>query len=404
MVNIKNDFPILSRKINGKQLVYLDNSATSQKPKQVIKAVTDYYYNYNSNIHRAIHTIGEEATREYEKTRGNIAGFINAKTGSEIVFVRNATEAINLVMYSYARNNLKKGDEIIATVMEHHSNIVPWQQLRKQGVKLNFVDINDEGELDIKQMEKLVSNKTKLIAVTHVSNVLGTINDIKKIAKIAHEHNALLLVDAAQSAPHIKIDVQDMDADFLAISGHKMMAPMGIGVLYVKQGILDKMEPFLFGGDMIKEVSLEEASWNELPWRFEAGTPNVAGVIGLNAAVDYLKKIGMDNVRKHELELTKYALNEMSKIKNVKVYGGKDASKRAGVISFNVNNVHSHDVATILDSFGIAIRSGHNCAQPLMKRLNVSSVARASFYVYNTKDDVDKLVAGLKEVERVFKL
>ncbi len=403
-MNVRNDFPILERKVNGKKLAYLDNSATSQKPRQVIDAITNYYNNYNSNIHRAIHTLSTEATEVYESARENFAKFVNAKSKREIIFVRNATEAANLVMHSWGRANLKKGDEIVASVMEHHSNIVPWQSLKENGVIVRFVDIDENGKLKIDQLKKLVNKKTKLIAVTHVSNVLGTINDVKTIAKIAHENNSLILIDGAQSVPHMKVDVQDIDCDFMIVSGHKMMAPTGIGVLYAKENILKEMHPFLLGGDMIKEVSLEEASWNDIPWKFEAGTPDIAGAIGLNAAVNYLMRIGMDNVREHEIEITEYALKKLSAIKVIKLYGSKEAGERAGVISFNMGNVHSHDVASIVDQYGVAIRSGHNCAQPLMKRLGVSSVARASFYVYNTKEDVDRLVEALNDVKKVFKL
>ncbi len=402
-MNVRKDFPILERKVNGKKLAYLDNSATSQKPRQVIDAITNYYNDYNSNIHRAVHTLGTEATEVYEAARENFAKFINAKSKREIIFVRNATEAANLVMYSWGRANLKKGDEIVASVMEHHSNIVPWQGLKESGVIVRFVDIDENGKLKIDQLKKLVNKKTKLVAITHVSNVLGTINDVKMIAKIAHENNSLILVDGAQSVPHMKVDVQDIDCDFMIISGHKMMAPTGIGVLYVKEGILKEMQPFLLGGDMIKEVSLEGASWNDLPWKFEAGTPDIAGAIGLNAAVNYLMKIGMDTVREHEIEITEYALKKLSTIKGIKIYGSKNAGERAGVISFNIANIHSHDVASIVDGYGVAIRSGHNCAQPLMKRLGVSSVARASFYVYNTKEDVDRLIEALNRVKKVFK-
>jgi len=399
---IRKDFPILKRKVNGKPLVYLDNAATSQKPKIVIDSLTNYYEKYNANVHRGIHKLSEEATQAYEETRKKIAKFINAKSEKEIIFTKNTTEAINLVMYSFGMQ-LKSGNEIISSVMEHHSNIVPWQFLQNFGIKLKFVDINEDGTLNIEDYEKLITEKTKLIAVVHVSNVLGTINPIKEISRIAHKNNALLLVDAAQSVPHMKVDVQAMDCDFMAFSAHKMLGPTGVGVLYGKREILEGIKPFLYGGDMIREVSLYETKYNEVPWKFEAGTPNIADVIAFGAAIDYLEKIGMKNVEKHERDLTKYALRKLSKIKNLEIYGPENPDQRIGVISFNLKNIHPHDVASILDQEGIAIRSGHLCAQPLMKRLNIQAAARASFYLYNTKEEINKLAAALLKTKKVFK-
>jgi cysteine desulfurase/selenocysteine lyase len=399
---IRRDFPILKRRVNGKPLIYLDNAATSQKPEAVIDALTTYYKKYNANVHRGIHKLSEEATQAYEETRKKISKFINAKSEKEIIFTKNTTEAINLVMYSFGMQ-LKPGDEVISSVMEHHSNIVPWQFLQNFGIKLKFVDINEDGTLKIEDYEKLITPHTKLIAVTHVSNVLGTINPIKEISRIAHKNNILLLVDAAQSVPHMEVDVQEIDCDFMAFSSHKMLGPTGVGVLYAKRELLERMKPFLYGGDMIREVSLYETKYNEVPWKFEAGTPNIADVIAFGAAIEYLEKIGMKNIEKHERELTKYALKKLSKIKNLEIYGPKNPNQRIGVISFNLKNIHPHDVASILDQEGIAIRSGHLCAQPLMKRLNIQAAARASFYLYNTKKDIDKLVQALLKVKKVFK-
>jgi len=402
---IREDFPILKRKIKGKPLIYLDNAATTQKPIQVINAIKEYYEKYNANIHRAIHTLGEEATEKYEEAREKIRRFINAKSTKEIIFVRNATEAINLVMYSWALNNLKRNDEIISTIMEHHSNIVPWQFLRDRiGIKLNFLDIDDQGFLRLDHLNKIISKKTKLIAITHASNVLGTINPIKEIVRIAHENGSLVLVDGAQSVPHMKVDVKELDCDFLVFSGHKMLGPMGIGVLYCKEEILESIQPFLYGGDMIKCVSLEKSEWNDLPLRFEAGTSNVEGAIGLGAAIDYLNKIGLENVREHDANLTKYALEKLSNISDVEIYGPKNANKKTGLIAFNFNNVHPHDVSHILDDEGIEIRSGHHCAMPLHKRLGIESSARISFYIYNTKEEIDKFIEALKNIKKILKI
>ena len=394
---IRNDFPILKRKVNGRQLVYLDNAATTQKPKQVIDAITDYYSSYNANIHRGIHKLSEEATEAYENSRGKTAKFINSQS-KEIVFTKNTTESINILAY-WTLRTLNKGDEIVLSVMEHHSNLVPWQMLAEKGVKLKFVDINEDGTLKMKQLNELVTKRTKIVSITQASNVLGTINPIKEIAKIAHDSGAFMIVDGAQSVPHMAVDAKQLGVDFLAFSSHKMLGPTGIGVLYGKEESLSKVTPFLRGGDMIKEVHLQETKWNDLPWRFEAGTPNIADVIGFGSAIDYLNKIGMNNIRKHEVELTKYAMKHLSD--KVTLHG--TAKEKGGAVSFSIEGIHPHDIATILDGEGIAIRSGHLCAQPLMERLGLSAVARASFYVYNTKEEVDKLVAGLENVKKIFK-
>lgn len=400
---IRKDFPILKRQINGHPLVYLDSAATTQKPKQVMQALTGFYEKHNSNVHRGIHTLSQEATELYDSSRQKVADLINAKF-EEIVFVRNATEAANIVLYSWAMQNMKAGDEVISTVMEHHSNIVPWQFLQKQGVKLKFVDIDEGGKLRMEHLNELVTPRTKLIAVTHVSNVLGTINPVKEICRIAHDNSALCLIDGAQSVPHMPVDVKNMDCDFLMFSGHKMLAPTGIGCLYGKAGILESMEPFLLGSDMIKSVSLEEAAFRESPWKFEPGTPNFGDAVALGAAVDYLQKIGMNNIREHEKELVGYALNRMQEVKGVQMYGPTNPEIKGGVISFNLGDIHSHDLATVLDNEGIAIRSGHHCAMPLMNRLGIAAASRASFYIYNTKQEIDIFISALEKARKIFKL
>ncbi len=400
--NIKKDFPILGRKINGKKLVYLDSAATSQKPVEVIHAVKGYYENSNANISRSVHKLGEEATEAYENARKSVADMINANSEKEIIFVRNTTEAINLVAYSYFLPVASSGGKIISTIMEHHSNIVPWQFINSRGMDLEFADISKDFTLDTGSLEKKLSSDTKLITVAHASNVLGTINEIEKIGGMAHDNGSLLMVDAAQSIPHMPVDVQKLDCDFLAFSGHKMLGPTGIGVLYARKEHLENMKPFMYGGDMIKNVTLENTNFNDVPWKFEAGTPDIAGAIGLEAAIRYLKKIGLDKIRKHEIGLTKHALNEFSKLSDVDTYGPADADKKGCVISFNIKDIHPHDVASLLDREGIAIRSGHACAQPLMGRLGVKAVARASGYIYNGKEDIDLLVEGIKKVKKTF--
>ncbi len=397
---IRKDFPILNRKVNGKTLVYLDSAATSQKPRQVLDAITGFYENHNANVHRGVHTLSQEATQLYDDARDKAAKFVGAQN-DEIIFTRNTTEAINIVLYSWACR-LKRGDEVVTTVMEHHSNIVPWQSLQKRGIKLRFADIDEEGRLRMDQMENIITQKTRLVAVTHASNVLGTINPVKEMAKMAHDAGSLVLIDGAQSVPHMPVDVERIGADFLAFSGHKMLAP-SIGCLYGKSDILKNMPPFMLGSDEIKEVSLRRATFREPPWRFETGTPDIAGAIGLGAAVDYLNKIGMRNVREHEKELVRYALKKLDS-KDIIIYGPKNPDARAGVISFNLGDIHSHDLATILDERGIAIRSGHHCAMPLMQRLGIAAASRASFYLYNTRQEIDVLAEALEHAREVFKL
>ena len=406
---IREDFPILKRKVSGgKPLVYLDNAATTQKPLAVINAIHDYYMNYNSNIHRAVHQLAEEATLEFEKTREKVAEFINARSTEEIVFTRNATEAINLVAYSWGRTNVKKEDRIVITELEHHSNIVPWQMLTSEkGAKLEYVGTDDNGYLKLQEyMNYLESSKkkVKLVSVSHMSNVLGTIVPVNDMIKMSHEKGIPVLIDAAQSVPHMPVDVQKMDCDFMAFSAHKMLGPTGVGILYVKKEILEKMPPFIGGGDMIKEVHKYETRYNDLPYKFEGGTPNIADVIGFAAAIDYLKKLDMDKVREHEVELTEYALDIITKVKGVTLYGPRNTEDRGGVISFNIGDIHPHDLATIMNDHGVAIRSGHHCAQVLMERLDVAATSRASFYIYNTKEEIDIFVSALEEARRLFKI
>ena len=406
---IREDFPILKRKVSGgKSLVYLDNAATTQKPLAVINAIHDYYMNYNSNIHRAVHQLAEEATLEFEKTREKVAEFINARSTEEIVFTRNATEAINLVAYSWGRTNVKKEDRIVITELEHHSNIVPWQILTSEkGAKLDYVGTDDNGYLKLQEyMNYLESSKkkVKLVSVSHMSNVLGTIVPVNDMIKMSHEKGIPVLIDAAQSVPHMPVDVQKMDCDFMAFSAHKMLGPTGVGILYVKKEILEKMPPFIGGGDMIREVHKYETRYNDLPYKFEGGTPNIADVIGFSAAINYLNKLGMDKVREHEVELTEYALDIITKVKGVTLYGPRNTKDRGGVISFNIGDIHPHDLATIMNDHGVAIRSGHHCAQVLMERLDVAATSRASFYIYNTKEEIDIFVSALEEARRVFKI
>lgn len=401
MLNVKGDFKILRRPIT-----YLDSSATSQKPEEVINAISDYYRNHNANVHRGVHILAEEATDLFEKSRGVVADFIGAKQ-EEIIFVRNTTEAINLVAYTWGRKNVRKWDSIATTIMEHHSNFVPWQMLAlEKRAEFTVWDITDSGTLDLDKIDEVVSKNTKILAVTHVSNVLGTINDVEEIIKRAKRinPNILVLVDGAQAVPHMKVNVSEIGADFYAFSGHKMMGPMGIGVLFGKKEILENMPPFLFGGSMIREVGIAKTDFMETPTRFEAGTPDVASVVGLSAAINYLKKLGMENVRNHEKELTKYCLETLGKIEGITIYGPKDAEEKAGVISFNYKIVHAHDVAQILDSVGVCVRSGHHCAMPLHTRLGIGASARASMYIYNDKSDIDRLVEGLEKAKSIFKL
>lgn len=404
---IRKDFPILQRKVReNKLLVYLDNASTSQKPIQVIDAINDYYKNQNANIHRAVYALAEEATEAYENTRTKIAKFLNIQKREEIIFVRGTTEAINLVAYSWGRQNVNKGDIIVTTEYEHHSNIVPWQLLTKErGAKLEYIGIDDNGELILDQLDSyLATGKVKLVTFSQMSNVLGTITNTDEIIKRCKKAGVKTLIDGAQSVPHMKVDLSKLGCDFFAFSAHKMLGPTGVGVLWVRKEVLETMQPFHGGGDMIREVHKYETTWNDLPYKFEAGTPNIADVIGFSAAIDYLNKIGMDNIRNHEIELTKYALDEMSKVKGITIYGPKDIAKRGGVISFNFHDVHPHDVATIIDKDGVAVRSGHHCAQVLMERLDVAATNRASFYVYNTKQEIDALIGSLNKVAELFKL
>jgi len=400
---IRQDFPILKRQINGNPLIYFDNAATSQKPRQVIDAISDYYTNHNGNIHRAIHTLSSEATDLFEHSREKISKFINAKTPSEIIFTRGTTEAINLVAYSLGCNHLGGGDEILVSRMEHHSNIVPWEIISKcRGFTIKYAQVNKDGTLDYQDFENQITKKTKICCLSQVSNVTGVINDIKRLTKAAHDHDALMLVDGAQSVPHMSVDVQKLDIDFLAFSGHKMLGPTGIGVLYGKTAILQKMAPFQGGGNMIKDVTLNDdkcnISWTELPWKFEAGTPDIAGVIGLGAAVDYLQNLGMDNVFNHEKELTHYAIEHLKEHKNITLYGPNDLSQRCGIIPFSLNGFSSHETAAIFNEYGIAIRSGYHCAQPLHQIFNLPSSARASFYIYNTQAEIDRFIEILEDL------
>jgi cysteine desulfurase / selenocysteine lyase len=401
---IRKDFPILGRKIRDKPLVYFDNAATTQKPLSVIDAIRDYYMNYNSNIHRAVHQMAEEATHAYETTRQKVARFINSRSTDEIIFTRNATEAINLVSHAWGQDNIRRDDRIVITELEHHSNIVPWQVLCNQTrASLDYIEVDDGGCLDMDSYEKTLRNrKTRLISISEVSNVLGTIVPIREIVKKAHAKDIPVLVDAAQSVPHMPVDVQATDCDFMVFSAHKMLGPTGVGILYVKREILEELQPFISGGDMIKEVHKYETVYNDLPYKFEAGTPNIADVIGFGAAMDYLNRLGMDKVRDHEIELTKYAMDAMKDIRGMTLYGPLDANNKGGVISFNLGDIHPHDLATILNDHGIAIRSGHHCAQVLMEKFDLSATSRASFYIYNTIEEVDKFINALNDARRLF--
>lgn len=400
---IRSQFPILDQDVNGKPLVYLDSSATSQKPLKVIETIEKYYKEINSNVHRGVHTLGTRATDAYEGAREKVRKFINAKSTQEVIFTRGTTTSLNTIASSYAAANLKAGDEIVITYMEHHSNIIPWQQVAKRtGAQLKYIPLQEDGTISLEDVRSTVTGNTKIVSVMQVSNVLGTINPVKEIAKIAHENGAVMVVDGAQSAPHMKIDVQDLDCDFLAFSGHKMCGPTGIGVLYGKKHLLENMEPVEFGGEMIDFVQLHESTWKELPWKFEGGTPIIAGAIGLGAAIDFLNEIGLDKIAEHEHQLAAYALDKLSAVEGITIYGPHDASKRGGLVTFNIDDVHPHDVATVLDAEGIAVRAGHHCAQPLMRWLKASATARASFYLYNTEEDIDKLVEGLVKTKEYF--
>lgn len=397
---IREQFPVLDQEVNGQPLVYLDSSATSQKPISVIEAVDDYYRHHNSNVHRGVHTLGNRATDLYEGARDKVRRFINAESTSEIIFNRGTTTALNTVASSYAYANLSEGDEIVLTYMEHHSNIIPWQQVAKAtGAKLKYIPLQEDGTITIQDAKETITKNTKIVAIAHVSNVLGTINPVKEVAKIAHENDAIIVVDGAQGAPHLKVDVQDLDCDFYAFSGHKMCAPTGIGVLYGKKHLLENMEPIEFGGEMIDFVGLYDSTWKELPWKFEGGTPIISGAIGLGAAIDFLNEVGLDAIHEHEEKLAKHALESLRTIDGISIYGPET---RAGLVTFNLNDVHPHDTATVLDADGIAVRAGHHCAQPLMKWLDVTATARASFYLYNTEEEIDRLVDGLRKAKEYF--
>lgn len=401
--DIKSYFPILNQEVNGHPLVYLDSAATSQKPIQVIEALSKYYNFDNSNVHRGVHTLGNRATEGYEGAREKVRKFISAKSTQEVIFMRGTTTAINTVAQSYGVANVEEGDEIVITYMEHHSNIIPWQQLAKQkGAILKYVDLEEDGTLSLEKVKSTITERTKIVSIMYVSNVLGTMNPIKEIAQIAHDNGAVMVVDGAQAAPHLRIDVQDLDCDFFAFSGHKMCGPTGIGVLYGKKELLEQMEPVEFGGEMIDFVGLYDSTWKELPWKFEGGTPIIAGAVGLAAAIDFLEEIGLDEIEKHEHQLAAYAMDRMSTINGLTIYGPSDPSKKAGIVTFNLDDVHPHDVATVLDMNGIAVRAGHHCAQPLMKWLQVTATARASFYLYNSEEDIDRLVTGLSTAKEYF--
>jgi len=401
---IRKDFPILNETINGKQLVYLDNSATTQKPKAVIDTICHYYSGYNANVHRSVHSLGIKATEAYENTRRMVANFINAPNPGCIIFTKGTTESINLVAYSWGRKFLEEGDEIVVTMMEHHSNIVPWQILaQEKRLILNFIPLKDDGTLDLEVFKSFLNEKTKLVAITYVSNVLGTINPIREIIRLSHSAGAIVLVDGAQSVPSIPTDVQELDADFLAFSAHKMLGPTGVGILYGKEELLEKMDPFLGGGEMIKRVTKDFSVWADVPYKFEGGTPNIAGVVGFAPAIAYLNKLGLSNVFDHERALVSYALNRLLKIDGIRIYGPLNSESRLNIISFNYRDIHPHDVATILDQEGIAIRAGHHCAQPLHSSIGISASCRVSFYLYNTREEIDIFVDALKKVDRIFK-
>ena len=402
---IREDFPVLSKKVyDDRPLVWLDSAATSQKPRQVIQALVDYYEGYNANVHRGVHALSMESTERYETARQKVADFVNAESAECLIWTRNTTEGINLVANTWGEDNIAAGDEIVVTAMEHHSNLVPWQQLaRRKGAKVRILPLAEDHALDMDAVDSIIGQRTRLLAMSHASNAVGTINPVKELAAKARAVGAAVLVDGAQSVPHMPVDAQDMDCDFLAFSGHKMLGPTGIGGLYVKRAVLERMNPFLTGGEMVLAVSYEKASWNDLPMRFEAGTPNIADAIALGAAVDYLQALGMDNVRKHEIDLTAYALNAFKELEEeLDVYGPKDARKRGGIVSFHHPDVHPHDLGTVLDRRGIAIRTGHHCAMPMVQSLGVAATARASMYLYNTEAEIDLLVDALKEALRYF--
>lgn len=400
---VKNDFPILTQIINDEPLVYLDNAATTQKPTAVLAALETYYREANANVHRGVHTLAERATTGYEAAREKVQHFINANESAEVLFTRGTTTSLNWVAKSYGEANVRQGDEILISVMEHHSNLIPWQQLaKKTGAALKYIELTEEGMLDMESFHAQLSEKTKIIALAHVSNVLGVVNPIQDIARLAHARGAVLVVDGAQAVPHMPVDVQELDADFYTFSGHKMVGPTGIGVLYGKRTLLEQMEPVEFGGEMIAMVDEQDSTWKELPWKFEAGTPNIAGAIGLGAAIDYLSTVGLSMIQEHEKTLMAYLWPKLMAIPRLTIYGPKDTAKRTGIVTFNLDGLHPHDVATAMDMEGVAIRAGHHCAQPLMRRLSADSTARASFYLYNTTADVDKFIEALLATKEFF--
>ena len=400
---IREDFPVLRRKVYDRPLVYLDNAATSQKPQSVIQALVDYYEGYNSNVHRGVHALSMEATDRYEEARVKVANFIRADTPESVIWTRNTTESINLVANSWALEEISEGDEIVVTQMEHHSNLVPWQKVaRERGASLRVLPLTGDGMVDLQAADSIITRRCKLLSIVHVSNSLGTINPVDELVARARAVGAYVLIDGAQSVPHLPVDVNELDCDFLAFSGHKMLGPTGIGALYVRREILERMEPFLLGGEMVMEVWNDRATWNDLPMRFEAGTPNIADAIALGAAVDYLQDLGMDKVREHEVQLTKYGLEALREIEEIDVVGPSDPHLRGGVISFHNSDIHPHDLGTFLDRQGVAIRTGHHCTMPLMRSLDLVATARASFYVYNTEEEVDMLVDGLRQALRYF--
>ena len=400
---IRQEFPILFQDVNDEPLVYLDNAATSQKPKKVLETLNHYYTSNNANVHRGVHTLSERATRDYEASREKVRSFVNAKETEEILFTRGTTTSLNWVARSFGEFFIQPGDEIVLSYMEHHSNIIPWQQLaKKSGATLKYIELTESGTLDMTHARELITNKTKIVAIAHVSNVLGVINPIEELATLVHEQGGVIVVDGAQSAPHMKVDVQNLDCDFFAFSGHKMCGPTGIGVLYGKRKWLEQMEPIEFGGEMIDFVGLEDSSWKELPWKFEAGTPNIAGAIALGAAIDYLNSLDIEKIHQYEAELSAYVLPKLQAIEGLTIYGPQDPALRTGVIAFNLDGIHPHDVATALDMQGIAVRAGHHCAQPLLKYLQVAATARASFYIYNTKKDADRLVEAIIATKEFF--
>lgn len=400
---IRQDFPILFQEVNDEPLVYLDNAATTQKPKAVLDALKDYYEHENANVHRGVHTLAERATNSYEAAREKVRSFINASETAEVLFTRGTTTSLNWVARSFGEQFIHEGDEILISYMEHHSNVIPWQQLaKKTGASLKYIELTEEGFLDMEKAKELINSNTKIVSIAHVSNVLGVINPVEELAQMIHEQGGILVVDGAQSTPHMAIDVQQIDCDFFAFSGHKMCGPTGIGVLYGKRKWLEQMEPVEFGGEMIDFVELYDSTWKELPWKFEAGTPNIAGAIALGYAIDYLKAIGMENTHHYEEELVAYVLPKLQQIEGLTIYGPQDPAKRTGVIAFNLDGLHPHDVATTLDMEGVAVRAGHHCAQPLLKCLQVAATARASFYFYNTKQDADRLVDAILATKEFF--